>query len=89
MQHLTPLQSSGPAEASTYRGCLLTTGADLLGQPLITAYRHDGTVLGQYNSQQQARRAIDHEHPKQPAAQGVLPFNDGAQLGPLFHGEAA
>lgn len=72
------------ATASTYRGCLLTTGADLLGQPLITVYRHDGTALGQYGSQQQARRAIDHEHPSQPAAQGVLPFNDGAQLGPLF-----
>lgn len=73
------------ATASTYRGCLVTTGADLLGLPLITAYRHDGTVLGQYGSQQQAHRAIDQDNPKQPAAQGVLPFNDGAQLGPLFH----
>lgn len=73
------------ATASTYRGCLLATGADLLGQTLITAYRHDGTVLGQYGTQQQARQAIDRDQPKQPASQGVLPFNDGAQLGPLFH----
>ena len=73
------------ATANTYRGCLITTGADLLGQPLLTVYNHDGTALGQYSSQQQARRAIDHEHPKQLAAQGVLLFNDGAQLGPLFH----
>lgn len=73
------------ATASTYRGCLVTTGADLLGQPLITVYRHDGTVLGQYSCQQQARRAVDHDQPKQPTTQGVLPFRDGAQLGPLFH----
>ena len=85
MQHLTPLQSSGPAEATTYRGCLVTTGADLLGQPLITVYRHDGTVLGQYGTQQQARQAVEHERPRHSAAQSVLPFNDGAQLGPLFH----
>ena len=70
--------------ASTYHGCLITTGADLLGQPLITVYRHDGAALGQYSTQQQARQAIDHEHPKQATAQGALPFNDGAQLGPLF-----
>lgn len=70
---------------STYRGCLLTTGADLLGQPLVTAYQPDGSALGQYGTQQQARQAIDRAYPKQLAAQGVLPFNDGAQLGPLFH----
>ena len=73
------------ATADTYRGCLITTGTDLLGQPMLTVYRRDGAALGQYSSQQQARRAIDHEHPKQLAAQGVLPFNDGAQLGPLFN----
>ena len=72
------------ATASTYRGCLITTGADLLGQPLLTVYSHDGTALGQFSSQQQAHQAINQANPKQPAAQGVLPFNDGAQLGPLF-----
>jgi hypothetical protein len=84
MQSIPPLQNTGPAETSSYRGCLITAGADLLGQPLLTVYRHDGTALGQYSTQQQARQAIDHEHPKQATAQGVLPFNDGAQLGPLF-----
>jgi hypothetical protein len=73
------------AICSTYRGCLLTTGADLLGQPLVTVYRHDGAALGQYGSQERARRAIDHAYPKPTAAQGVLPFSDGAQLGPLFN----
>lgn len=72
------------ATASTYRGCLITTGADLLGQPLLTVYNHDGTALGQFSSQQQAHQAIDQANPKQLTAQGVLPFNDGAQLGPLF-----
>ena len=73
------------ATASTYRGCLITTGADLLGQPLLTVYNHDGTALGQFSSQQQAHQAINQANPKQPAAQGVLPFSDGAQLGPLFN----
>ena len=86
MPDTAPLQSNGQgATCSTYRGCLLTTGADLLGQPLITVYRHDGTALGQYSSQQQARQAIDHAYPKPAGAQGVLPFSNGAQLGPLFH----
>ena len=84
MQSIPPLQNTGPAETSSYRGCLITTGADLLGQPLLTVYRHDGTALGQYSTGDKARQAIDREHPKQSAAQGVLPFNDGAQLGPLF-----
>ena len=70
--------------ASTYRGCLITTGADLLGQPLLTVYNHDGTALGQFSTGDKARRAIDQANPKQLTAQGVLPFNDGAQLGPLF-----
>lgn len=73
------------ATASTYRGCLITTGADLLGQPLLTVYNHDGTALGQFSSQQQAHQAINQANPKQPTAQGVLPFSDGAQLGPLFN----
>jgi hypothetical protein len=86
MHDPAPLQSNGQSAAcSTYRGCLLTTGADLLGQPLITVYRHDGAALGQYGTQQQARQAIDHAYPKPANAQGVLPFSDGAQLGPLFN----
>ena len=61
MPDTAPLQSNGQGAAcSTYRGCLLTTGADLLRQPLITVYRHDGTDLGKYSAQQQARQAIDH-----------------------------
>lgn len=73
------------ATASTYRGCLITTGADLLGQPLLTVYNHDGTALGQFSTGDKARQAIDKANPKQPTAQGVLPFSDGAQLGPLFN----
>jgi len=69
---------------SIYRGHTLAESADLLGQPLVTAYQPDGAALGQYGTQQQARQAIDRAYPKQLAAQGVLPFNDGAQLGPLF-----
>jgi len=73
------------ATASTYRDCLITTGADLLGQPLLTVYNHDGRALGQFSSQQQAHQTIDKANPKQATAQGMLPFNDGAQLGPLFN----
>jgi hypothetical protein len=85
MDDSAPLQrNSRGAACATCRGCLITTGADLLGQPLVTVYRHDGAALGQYGTQQQARQAIDHACPKPATAQGVLPFNDGAQLGPLF-----
>ena len=70
--------------SNTYRGYLVPSSADLLGQALLTVYRPDGAALGQYGTKQQARRAIDQANPKQLTAQGVLPFSDGAQLGPLF-----
>jgi hypothetical protein len=69
---------------SIYRGHTLTESADLLGQALVTAYQPDGSALGQYSNGDKARQAIDRAYPKQLTAQGVLPFNDGAQLGPLF-----
>jgi hypothetical protein len=69
---------------SIYRGHTLTESADLLGQTLVTAYQPDGSALGQYSNGDKARQAIDRAYPKQLTAQGVLPFNDGAQLGPLF-----
>ena len=47
--------------SNTYRGYLVTSSADLLGQALLTVYRPDGAALGQYGTQQQARRAIDQE----------------------------
>jgi hypothetical protein len=70
--------------SNTYRGCLITTSADLLGQALLTVYRPRRHSPGAVQHQQQARRAIDQANPKQLTAQGVLPFSDGAQLGPLF-----
>ena len=42
--------------SNTYRGYVVVSSADLLGQALLTVYRPDGAALGQYGTQQQARR---------------------------------
>jgi hypothetical protein len=68
----------------THRAHPILETADLLGSPCFTAYRPDGTVLGQASSLASIRRQINRSIPAPSIAQGHLPFSDGAQLGPLF-----
>jgi len=67
-----------------HRGHAVIETADLLGDATFTAYRPDGTVLGQDSTLAGIRRQIDRSIPTPSIAQGFIPFSDGAQLGPLF-----
>ncbi len=67
-----------------HRGHPVLESVDLLGDSCFTAYRPDGTVLGQASSLAGIKRQIDQSIPAPSIAQGFIPFHDGAQLGPLF-----